>query len=81
VLRRSLRLQAKEDARKEEKEKNESNENDSVLTDIETYSDSECPGESGEASHKILSSIGELLSRFSGFAANIITESTSSMVL
>jgi hypothetical protein len=52
VLRRSLQLQAKEDARNEEKEKNESNEDDSVLTDIETYSDSECPEESGEASIK-----------------------------
>jgi len=48
VLRRSLRLKAKEDAKKEEEEKKDSKEYDSVLSDIETYSDSESPDESGE---------------------------------
>jgi hypothetical protein len=50
VLRRFLRLQAKEDAKKKEEAKKESKEDDLVLTDIETYSDSESPGEFGEAS-------------------------------
>jgi hypothetical protein len=77
VLRRSLRLKANEDAKKEEEEKKDS---DSILTDIETYSDSEPPEESGESSQGILNSIGGLFSRFSGAAVNI-TESTSSMVL
>jgi hypothetical protein len=80
VLRRSLRLKAKEDAKKEEEEKKDSKEDDSVLTDIESYSDSESPEESGEASQGMLNSIGGLLSIFSGATANI-TESTSSMVL
>jgi hypothetical protein len=75
VLRRSLRLKAKE-----EEEMKDSKENDSILTVIETYSDSESPEESGESSQGILNSIGGLFSRFSGGAANI-TESTSSMVL
>jgi hypothetical protein len=55
-------------------------EDDSLLTGIETYSDSEYPGESGEVSQGILNLIGELLSRFSKAAANI-TESSSSIVL
>ena len=75
MLKRSLRLKAKEDAKKED-----SKEDDSVLTDIETYSNFESPEESGEAFQGILNSIGGLLSRFSGAAANI-SESTSSMVL
>jgi len=79
VLRRSLRLKAKEDAENEEEEKRDSKEADSILTDIETYSDSESPEESSESSQGILNSIGGLLSRFSGAAANI-TEYTSSMV-
>jgi len=41
-------------------------EDGSVLTGIETYSDSESPEESGESSQGILNSIGGLLSRFSG---------------
>ena len=41
VLRRSLQLKAKEDAKKEEEEKKDSKEDVSILTDIETYSDSE----------------------------------------
>ena len=61
---------------REKKRKKESKEDDSVLTDIETYSDSESPEESGETSQGILNSIGGLLSRISGAAANI-TESTS----
>jgi len=65
---------------REKKRKKESKEDDSVLTDIETYSDSESPEESGETSQGILNSVGGMLSRFSGVAANI-TESTSSMVL
>jgi len=60
------------------KVKNESKEDDSVLTDLETYSDSESPEESRVVSQGILNSIGGLLSRLSGAAANII-ESTSSM--
>jgi hypothetical protein len=80
VLRRSLRLKAKEDSKKEEEEKKDFREDDSILTDIETYQDSESPGESGESSQGFLSSIGGLFSRFSGTAANI-TESTSNMVL
>jgi len=80
VLRRYLRLHAKEAAKKEEEEKKDSKEDGSVLTDIETYSDSEYPEESGEASQGILHSIGGLFSRFSGAAANI-TESASSMVV
>ena len=55
-------------------------EDGSVLTGIETYSDSESPEESGEVSQGILNSIGGLLARFCEAAANI-TESTSSMVL
>jgi hypothetical protein len=74
LLKRSLRLKAKEDAKKEEEENKHSKEDDSILSDIETYSDSESPEESGEASQRILSSIGGLFSRFSGAAANI-TES------
>jgi len=65
---------------REKKRKKESKEDDSVLTDIETYSDSESPEESGEASQGILNSIGGLFSRFSGAASNI-TDSASSMVL
>ena len=76
VLRRSLRLQAKEDTRKEEEAKKQSKQDDSVVADIETHSDSELLGESGETSQGILNSIGGLLSRISGAAANI-TESTS----
>jgi len=75
VLRKSLRLKAKE-----EEEKKDSKEDDSILTDIETYSDSDPPEESGESSQGILNSIGGLFSRLSGAAANI-TKSTSSMVL
>ena len=73
-------MKAKEDAKKEEEEKKDSKEDDSIRTDIETYSDFESPEESSESSQGILNSIGGLLSRFSGAAANI-TESTSSMVL
>jgi len=80
VVRRSLQLKAKEDAKKEEQEKKDSKEDDSVLSDIETYSDSESPEESGEASQGIPNCIGGLFSRFSGAAANI-TESPSSIVL
>ena len=80
VLIKSLRLKAKEDAQKEEEEKKDSKEDDSILTDIETYSDSDPPEESGESSQGILNSIGGLFSRLSGAAANI-TKSTSSMVL
>jgi len=80
VLIRSLQLQPIEDAKKDEEEKKESKENDSVLANIETYSDSESPEESGEVSQGILNSIGGLLARFCEAAANI-TESTSSMVL
>jgi len=65
VLRRSLQLKAKEDAKKEEEEKKDSKEDDSILTDIETYSDSEPPEESGKSSQGILNSIGGLFSRFS----------------
>ena len=75
MLRKSLRLKAKE-----EEEKKDSKEDDSILTDIETYSDSDPPEESGESSQGILNSIGGLFSRLSGAAANI-TKSTSSMVL
>jgi hypothetical protein len=56
VLRISLGLQALEDARRESQEHN------SVLTYIKTYSESESPGESGEASQIILNSVGGLLS-------------------
>jgi len=80
VLRRFLRLKQKEDSKKEEEEKKDSKEDHSILTDIETYSDSESPEESGESSQGILNSIGGVPSRFSGAAANM-TESTSSMVL
>jgi hypothetical protein len=80
VLRRSLPVKSKEDDKKEEDENKYSKEDDSTLTNIGTYSDSESPEESGEASQGILNSIGGLLSRFSGATANI-TESTSSMVL
>jgi len=80
VLRRSLPLKAKEDAQKEDEEKKDSKEDDSILTDIETYSDSEPPEESGESSQGIVNSIRGRFSRFSGAAAKI-TESTSSMVL
>ena len=80
LLKRSLRLKAKEDAKKEEEENKHSKEDDSILSDIETYSDSESPEESGEVSQGILNSIGGLLARFCEAAANI-TESTSSMVL
>jgi hypothetical protein len=80
VMRRSLRLKAKEESQKEEKEKRDSKEDDSVLTDSETYSDSESHEKSGETSQGIPSSIGGLLSRFSGAAVNI-AHSTSSMVL
>jgi hypothetical protein len=76
----SLRLKAKKDAKKEEEGKKDSKEDDSVLNDIETYSNSESPKESCEASQRILNSIGGLLSRFSGAVANI-SESTSSVVL
>ena len=58
MLRRPLRLRAKGDAQKEEEEKKDSKEDDSILTDIETYSDSEPPEESGESSQGILNSIG-----------------------
>jgi hypothetical protein len=37
-------LKANEDAKKKEKEKKDSKKDDSALTDIETYSDSESPG-------------------------------------
>jgi hypothetical protein len=73
-------LEAKEDAEKKEEEKKDFKEDDSILTDTETYSDSESPEESAESSQGILNSIGGLFSRFSGAAANI-TESTSGMVL
>ena len=43
-------MKAKEDAKKEEEEKKYSKEDDSVLSDIETYSEFESPEESGEAS-------------------------------
>jgi len=69
-----------QDSKKEQEAKKESKFNESLLTDIETYSDSESPRESGEASEVILNSIRELFSRFSGAVASI-TESTSSMVL
>jgi hypothetical protein len=49
VLKRSLRLQVKVDARKEEEAKKESNEYDSVLSDIKTHSDSESRGVADEA--------------------------------
>ena len=78
LLSRSLRLQAKEDASKAENAKKESMEDDSVLADIETCSDSESPRESGEEPQGISNSVGGLLSRFSGAVANI-TESTSTM--
>jgi len=80
VLRRSLRLQARKYAKKAEKAKKESKEDDSVVTDIETYLDSESPGESGEGPQRILNSIGGVLSRFSGAAANS-TESPSGTLL
>ena len=73
-------MKAKEDAKKDGEEKKDSKEDDSFLTDIATYSDSEPPEESGESSQGILNSMGGLVSRFTGAAANI-TESTSSMVL
>ena len=76
-------MKQKEDSKKEEEKKKDSKEDHSILTDIETYSDSESPeesGESGESSQGILNSIGGVPSRFSGAAANM-TESTSSMVL
>ena len=63
VLRIYLRLQGKEDVRKEEETKKDSKEDDSVLPDIGTYSDSDSLGESGEASPGFLKSIGGLLSR------------------
>ena len=47
-----------------------SKEDDSFLSDVETYSNSQSPGESGEASQGILNSNGGLFSRFSGAAAN-----------
>jgi len=75
VLTRSLRLQANE-----EEAKKDSKEDDSALIDIEKYSNSESPGESGEASQGILNSLGGLLSRFCGRAANI-TDPNSIMVL
>lgn len=57
VVRRSLRLQeAKEDVKKEEEARKDFQEDDSVVTDVETYSDFESPGGSGEASQRILSS-------------------------
>ena len=65
--------------KKEEEEKKYSKQDDSVLTDIETYWDSESPEESGEVSQGILNSTGGLSSRFPGAAANI-TESTSKYV-
>jgi len=80
VLKRSLRLQVKVDARKEEEAKKESNEYDSVLSDIKTHSDSESRGVADEAWEGIRNSIGGLLSRRSEAAANI-TESTSVMLL
>jgi hypothetical protein len=73
-------LKAEEDAKKEAEEKKDSTEDDSILTDIETYSDFESLEESGDSSQGNLNSIGVLFSRFSGAAANI-NESTSSMVL
>jgi hypothetical protein len=62
-LRRSLRLKAKEVAKKEEEEKKEWKEDDSFLTDIKTYLDFESSEESGGASQEILNSIGGLLFR------------------
>jgi len=69
VLRRSLRLKAKEDAKKKEGEMKDSKEDDPILTDIETCSDSEPPEESDESSQGILNSIVGLFSRFSEAAA------------
>jgi hypothetical protein len=54
-------LQAKEDASKAENAKKESMEDDSVLADIETCSDSESHGESGEAFQGILNSYQDSL--------------------
>ena len=62
VLRRSLPLKAKEDAQKEDEEKKDSKEDDLILCDIETYSDSESPEESGESSQGILKPRQTLLS-------------------
>ena len=59
---RSVGFQAKQDANKDEEAKKESKEKDSVLDDVETYCDSESAGNSGEASQRILNSIGGLLS-------------------
>ena len=69
-------MQVKKDARKEEEVKKESQDDDSVLTDVETYSD----GEFGEVSQGILYRIEKVFSRFSGAAANN-HESTPGMVL
>jgi hypothetical protein len=62
-------LKAKEDAKKEEGEMKDSKEDDPILTDIETCSDSEPPEESDESSQGILNSIVGLFSRFSEAAA------------
>lgn len=80
MLRISLLLQEKKDIRKEEKANKESKEDGSVLTDIETYSRSQSPGESGEASQGGQNFIGGLRAKFSGATATI-AEITSSMVL
>jgi hypothetical protein len=69
-------MQAKEDAKEEEEVKKRSKEDDSVLTDGETDSNSEYPGESGEVRQGTLNSTGGLLSRVFGLPANI-TDSTS----
>jgi len=50
------------------------------MSNVETNWYSESPGESGEASQRILNSIGGVVSKFSGDSASV-DEPTSSVVL